>query len=204
MTRTILIVVTATAIALAIGIGLTKRLVSTATPAPGEPLTSGDGLTIQISDKPLAVPESAMHLTDLDGRAISLDDLRGEIVLFNFWATWCGPCRAEHPNIQKNYEAYKDKGFEVVGISLDEDKDALQEYLETEHVKWVTLHDGGDGELALKFGIIGIPTVMLLDKDGKLVTMNARGPELGKRLESLLGPAGEAKPKEEPKPQDKD
>jgi thiol-disulfide isomerase/thioredoxin len=138
----------------------------------------------------------------VDGKDFDIASLKGKVVLVDFWATWCGPCRAEHPNIQKNYEAYKEKGFEVVGISLDNDTDALKEYLETEHVKWVSLRDGADGDLAVKFGVIGIPTMMLLDKDGKLVTMSARGPELGKQLAALLGPVEEKK--EEPKKENKE
>ena len=135
----------------------------------------------------------------VDGKDFDIESLKGKVVLVDFWATWCGPCRAEHPNLQKNYDAYKDKGFEVVGISLDDDKEALTKYLEEENVQWVSLHDGADGDLAAKFGIVGIPTVMLLDKEGKLVTFNARGPELGKRLEALLGPAEKKEAKEDAK-----
>ena len=128
----------------------------------------------------------------VDGKDFDIESLKGKVVLVDFWATWCGPCIAEHPNIVKNYEAYKDKGFEVVGISLDEENDTLKEYLDNEKVAWITLHEEGGGwnsELAVDFGINAIPSMLLLDKEGKLVTTSARGEQLGKQLETLLGPA---------------
>ena len=125
---------------------------------------------------------------------------RGKIVLVDFWATWCGPCIAEIPNVRKNYEAYHERGFDVVGISLDRDREALDKYLEKNQLPWVTLHhEGGKHPMAAYYGISAIPTVLLVDRDGKVVSLRARGEELGKLLEKMIGPAEVVAAAEEPK-----
>jgi thiol-disulfide isomerase/thioredoxin len=130
----------------------------------------------------------------LGGESFDVAKLKGKVVLIDFWATWCGPCLAEYPNILKNYEAYHDKGFEVVGVSLDADRAKLEKYVEDKHVPWTTLHDEkaeGQHPAADYYGIFGIPAVILIDKEGNVVSLNARGEELGKLLEKELGPAPE-------------
>jgi thiol-disulfide isomerase/thioredoxin len=130
----------------------------------------------------------------LDGSDFDWSAYRGKVVLVDFWATWCGPCRAEAPNVRKYYEIYHDHGFEVVGISLDTQKKSLEAYLKKEQVPWANLFENGAGwkhPMATKYGIQAIPSVYLISKDGKVVSLNARGAELGKQLEKLLGPVSE-------------
>ena len=131
-----------------------------------------------------------LHGTLLDGGTFDWGSYRGRIVLVDFWATWCGPCLREMPNVKKNYEAYHDKGFDVVAVSLDDDRARLDDFLEKNPKPWVNLHDGGwsDNDLATYYGIVGIPTVILVDQEGKVVSTRARGPELGRLLAELLGP----------------
>jgi thiol-disulfide isomerase/thioredoxin len=128
--------------------------------------------------------------TLIDGSKFDWAKYRGKVVLVDFWATWCGPCIGELPNVRKNYDLYHDRGFDVVGISLDRDRDALEKFLAKEGTPWSIIHDGdwADNANATYYGVMGIPTVILVDKEGKVVSTNARGPELGKHLEKLLGP----------------
>ena len=109
-------------------------------------------------------------------------------MLIDFWATWCGPCRAEFPNVIANYDKYHEKGFDVIGINLDDEKSTVEAFLDKEKLPWKTLFNDQPGEtgfsnpMARRYGISGIPTVILVDRAGKVISLNARGPELGRLL----------------------
>jgi len=146
----------------------------------------------------LSLPGNPMKLTGtvLSGAPFDQTTLAGKVVLVDFWATWCGPCVAEIANLRKEYERWHEKGFEVVGVSLDEDRDTLAQFVKAKEIPWPILYEqpGGPGwqhPLASYYGITGIPTVVLIGRDGNVITLDARGKKLGAALERLLGEPAE-------------
>ena len=145
----------------------------------------------------LSLPGHPMEIngTLLNGKPFDQKTLAGKVVLVDFWATWCGPCVAEIPNVLEQYEKYHKDGFEVVGISLDQEREALEKFVTEQKLPWPILFeepkgDGWQHPLATFYGISGIPTVVLIGRDGNVITLDARGEKLGERLDAIFKKAG--------------
>jgi peroxiredoxin len=125
---------------------------------------------------------------DLEGKPLSIANYKGKVVLIDFWATWCGPCVQELPNVLKAYEKYHNKGFDIIGISLDKDKAALTSFIEKRSMPWKQYFDGKgwENKLAQQYGINSIPATYLLDGEGKIVAKDLRGDSLSQELDRLL------------------
>lgn len=122
------------------------------------------------------------------GPEVALTSLRGKYVLIDFWASWCGPCRQENPNVVRMYNKYKDKGFEIFGVSLDQDRTKWLKAIENDKLTWPNVSDlkGWESSAATLYGITAIPQTVLLDKEGKIIAKNLRGAALEEKLASLL------------------
>ena len=140
-----------------------------------------------------AIGKTAPDFTQPDtmGRAVKLSDLRGKYVLVDFWASWCGPCRAENPNLVKSFNRFKDKGFTVLGVSLDQPgkKEAWMAAIHKDGLGWTQVSDlkFWDNEAAVLYGIKAVPANLLLDREGKIIAKDLRGAELDKKLSEVFG-----------------
>jgi len=118
----------------------------------------------------------AMSFKALDGSKVDLAKMKGKVVLIDFWATWCGPCVKEIPSVKKTYDDLHKQGFEIIGISMDSDKNKLEDFLAKNDMPWPQFFDGKGWKtsLAVEHGISSIPAMWLVDKKGNLVDQNAR------------------------------
>jgi peroxiredoxin len=127
-------------------------------------------------------------LNSPEGKEIALSSFRGKVVLVDFWASWCGPCRKEMPNVVKAYAKFKDKGFEIFGVSLDKDGERWVEAIAKDGITWPQVSDLRQWESSVVglYNIQGIPYTVLLDKEGKIIAKNLRGEELEEKLTEVL------------------
>ena len=125
---------------------------------------------------------------DLAGQPVSLDDFKGKVLLIDFWATWCPPCREEVPNLVRSYADFQDQGFEILGISVDRSRAPLDAYIDANNMTWRHLLNAAKDPKspASLYGVRGIPFSVLIGRDGRIAAINPRGDELGPAIRAAL------------------
>jgi thiol-disulfide isomerase/thioredoxin len=153
-------------------------------------MIEGVSRRLRLAGNPLALSG-----TLLDGKKLDWASYKGKVVLVDFWATWCGPCVKEMPNLKRLYEGYKGKGFDIVGVSIDHDGELPARFMAKGEYPWACIFEKGmrHQPLADYYGVMSIPLAILVGRDGKVIATDARGPELERLLEQQLGPIPEKK-----------
>ena len=130
-----------------------------------------------------------IELPNPEGQLVKLSSLRGKYVLIDFWAKWCGPCRRENPNVVKAYHEFKDKGFEVFGVSLDRTKEDWVKAIAEDGLVWTQVSDLKyfESQAAKDYNINAIPFSVLIDQQGKIIAKDLRGAALEKKLAEVMG-----------------
>jgi peroxiredoxin len=155
----------------------------------------GSEYVVSINDrisilKNSAVGQSApkFAMDDQEGNSIALERFRGSYLLVDFWASWCGPCRGENPNVVAAYKKYYDKGFNILGVSFDENKDKWLKAVEDDELTWAHVSDlkGWENAAGKIYGVRSIPHSVLIDKEGVIIAKDLRGEELHKKLEEIF------------------
>ncbi len=130
-------------------------------------------------------PATPISLKTAEGKTINLSDYRGKVVMIDFWASWCGPCRAENPSNVRLYNKYKSKGFEILGVSVDDNREKWLKAVEADGLTWPQVLDAED-QAAIDYGVNAIPHTVLVGRDGRIIAVGLRGPELEAKLKSVL------------------
>lgn len=128
-------------------------------------------------------------MMNLEGEPVSLSDFKGKVVLIDFWASWCGPCRKDNPHVVELYNKYKADGFEILGVSLDKTQDRWEQAVAKDNLTWTHVSDlkGWSNAVAKMYSVSSIPHTVLLDKEGKIIARKLRGPSLDKQLATIFG-----------------
>jgi glutathione peroxidase-family protein len=134
-------------------------------------------------------PRLDFTLPDVSGSAVQLSSMKGKVFLLDFWASWCGPCRLSNKGLVKIYSKYKDKGFEILSVSLDDNKKSWLKAMQKDKITWMQINDpkGWYAEAAMKWNINAIPSSFLIDRNGNVVAIDPEKDELENKLRKLLG-----------------
>lgn len=164
------------------GLAKVKSILAVKTPAPAP--TENANSTYALLNKP--APDLSM--TDVNGKQLSVSSFKGKYLLIDFWASWCGPCRQENPNVVAAYNKFKNKNFTILGVSLDEDKAAWQKAIANDNLSWNHMSDLKQWESTAvqAYGFDAIPFNVLVDPAGKIIASSLRGEELDRKLAEVL------------------